>query len=492
MSGKRDLYINGQWVAAKNNATFPVYNPSTGEVWAQVADASRSDAAAAVAAAAAAQPAWAALPHSERARLLSKVADVLAARAKELQEVLVDEGGSWIGKAMFETGYSTGVYRAAAAAAYQVTGEILPSDHGKLSLVVREPLGVVSVISPWNFPMILSSRGFATALAVGNAVVLKPSEETPVAGGLLIAEILEEAGIPKGVFNVVTCSRNHVAEVGDELIANPAVRGVSFTGSTAVGTQVAARAGGLLKKCCVELGGKDALIVLDDADIEHAVNAATFGSFMHQGQICMSVERVIVHEAIAKEFIDKFVANTKKLKVGNPREMANCIGPIINQKQLDKIRDQVDDAVAKGAKILCGGKNTGLFFEPTILTNVTRDMKIMRDETFGPVAPVITVRSVDEAIEVANDSEYGLSAGIITRNEERGLAIARRLNTGMAHINDSSVNDEPHVPFGGVRWSGLGRHGGRQGIDQFTETRWITLERGGRHYPPPFMMKPGH
>jgi len=492
MSGKRDLYINGQWVAAKNNATFPVYNPSTGEVWAQVADASRSDAAAAVAAAAAAQPAWAALPHSERARLLSKVADVLAARAKELQEVLVDEGGSWIGKAMFETGYSTGVYRAAAAAAYQVTGEILPSDHGKLSLVVREPLGVVSVISPWNFPMILSSRGFATALAVGNAVVLKPSEETPVAGGLLIAELLEEAGIPKGVFNVVTCSRNHVAEVGDELIANPAVRGVSFTGSTAVGTQVAARAGGLLKKCCVELGGKDALIVLDDADVEHAVNAATFGSFMHQGQICMSVERVIVHEAIAKEFIDKFVANTKKLKVGNPREMANCIGPIINQKQLDKIRDQVDDAVAKGAKILCGGKNTGLFFEPTILTNVTRDMKIMRDETFGPVAPVITVRSVDEAIEVANDSEYGLSAGIITRNEERGLAIARRLNTGMAHINDSSVNDEPHVPFGGVRWSGLGRHGGRQGIDQFTETRWITLERGGRHYPPPFMMKPGH
>ena len=304
---------------------------------------------------------------------------------------------------------SSDLYRAAAAAAYQVTGEILPSDHGKLSLVVREPLGVVSVISPWNFPLILSSRGFATALAVGNAIVLKPSEETPVAGGLLIAEILEEAGIPKGVFNVVTCSRNNVGEVGDELISNPAVRGISFTDSTAVGQQVAAKAGGLLKKCCVELGGKDALIVLDDADIEHAVNAATFGSFMHQGQICMSVERVIVHEAVADEFIAKFVANTKKLKVGNPREMANCIGPIINQKQLDKIREQVDDAVAKGAKVLCGGKHKGLFFEPTILTNVTRDMKIMREETFGPVAPVVTVRSVDEAIEVANESEYGLS-----------------------------------------------------------------------------------
>jgi hypothetical protein len=279
--------------------------------------------------------------------LLSKAADVLEARAKEFQEALIDEGGAWVGKTMFETGYSVGVYRAAAAAAYQVNGEILPSDHGKMSLVVREPLGVVSVISPWNFPLILSSRGFAVALAVGNAVVLKPSEETPVSGGLLIAEVLEEAGIPKGVFNVVTCSRDNVAAVGDELISNPTVRGISFTGSTAIGSQVAAKAGGLLKKCCVELGGKDALIVLDDADIEHAVNAATFGSFMHQGQICMSVERVIVHKDVANEFIEKFVQNTKKLKVGNPREMANCIGPIINQKQLDKIRDQVEDAVAK-------------------------------------------------------------------------------------------------------------------------------------------------
>jgi aldehyde dehydrogenase (NAD+) len=492
MAGKRELYINGQWVEAQGKSRFPVSNPATGEVWAEVADASRADASAAIAAAAEAQPAWAALPHSERARLLNKVADVLTARAKEFQEALVDEGGAWIGKTMFETGYSAGVYRAAAAAAYQVTGEILPSDHGKLSLVVREPLGVVSVISPWNFPLILSSRGFAVALGVGNAVVLKPSEEPPVAGGLRLAEVLEEAGIPKGVFNVVTCSREHVAEVGDELIANPLVHGVSFTGSSAVGAKIAAKAGGLLKKCCVELGGKDALIVLDDADIEKAVNAATFGSFMHQGQICMSVERIFVHEAVAAEFTEKFVQNTKKLKVGNPREMGNCIGPIINQKQLDKIRAQVDDAVAKGAKVLCGGKHQGLFFEPTVLTGVTRDMQVMREETFGPIAPVMTVKSVDEAVELANDTEYGLSAGIITRNEERGLAIARRLRTGMAHINDSSVNDEPHVPFGGVGFSGLGRHGGKAGIDQFTEMRWITLERGGRHYPPPFLMNPGH
>ena len=462
-SNNRNLYINGQWVAASKSAQFPVYNPSNGEVWSKVADASRADAAAAIAAAEAAQPAWAALAHSERARLLSKAADVLESRKKDFQDALIDEGGAWIGKTMFETGYSVGVYRAAAAAAYQVNGEILPSDHGKLSLVVREPLGVVSVISPWNFPLILSSRGFAVALAVGNCIVLKPSEETPVSGGLLIAEVSRKRASRKGVFNVVTCSRDNVAEVGDELISNPTVRGVSFTGSTAVGTQIAAKAGSLLKKCCVELGGKDALIVLDDADIEHAVNAATFGSFMHQGQICMSVERIIVHRDVAAEFTEKFVANTKKLKVGNPREMSNCIGPIINKKQLDKIRDQVDDAIAKGAKVLCGGKNEGLFFQPTILTNVTSDMKVMREETFGPIAPIVTVATVDEAVEVANDTEYGLSAGIMTRNEERGLAIARRLKTGMAHINDSSVNDEPHVPFGGVRWSGLGRHGGRCG-----------------------------
>jgi vanillin dehydrogenase len=491
-SNKRNLYINGEWIAASDGAVFPVYNPSTGDVWAEVADASRADARRAVEAAQSAFPEWSAKSHSERARIIHKVGDILEARAKEFQEVLIDEGGSWIGKSMFETGYSAGVYRAAAAAAYQVNGEILPSDHGKVSLVMREPLGVVSVISPWNFPLILSSRGFAPALAVGNCVVLKPSEETPVAGGLLIAEICEEAGLPKGVLNVITCSREHVTEVGEELIANPSVRGVSFTGSTAVGRKIAGQAGSLLKKCCVELGGKDALIVLDDADMELAVNAATFGSFMHQGQICMSVERVIVGSEIAGEFTEKFVANTRKLKVGNPRELANCIGPVINQTQLGKIRSQVDEAVAQGAKVLCGGKNDGLFFEPTILADVTRDMRIFREETFGPVVPVLIARDVDEAVEIANDSDYGLSAGIMTRDEEKGLAIARRLHTGMAHINDSSVNDEPHVPFGGIGASGLGRHGGKQGIDTFTEMRWITLERGGRHYPPPFMMNPGH
>jgi acyl-CoA reductase-like NAD-dependent aldehyde dehydrogenase len=483
------MYIGGVWRPAADGKTFPVFNPADGSVWAKAPDASRIDAQTAILAAAGAQPAWAALPHSERAKLLSRAADVFEKRAQDFTKAIVEESGSWIGKAMFECGYVPGVFRAAAASAYQMTGEVLPSEHGKISMVLRQPLGVVTVISPWNFPAILTSRGFATALAVGNAVVLKPSEETPVCGGLLFAEILEEAGFPKGVFNVVTCSRDHVAEVGDEIVTHPLVRAVSFTGSTAVGRKVAQSAGYHLKKACLELGGKDALIICEDADLELAVNAATFGAFMHQGQICMSVERVFVHEAVSREFTDRFVANAAKLKSGDPWDMGKVIGPIINQKQFDKIKEQVDDAVARGAKVLVGGTHSGLYYDATVLTGVTRDMKLFQEETFGPIAPVMTFGSVDEAVSLANDSEYGLSAGVITRDEEKGLSIAQRLHTGMAHVNDSSVGDEPHVPFGGVKASGLGRHGGRQAVETFTETRWVTLERGGRHYPPPFLEK---
>jgi acyl-CoA reductase-like NAD-dependent aldehyde dehydrogenase len=480
------MYINGEWVG--KNETFDDYDPANGNVWAEIPNGTREDAQKAVEAAAAAQAEWAALPHPQRAGYLLKAADILERRQTDFVNALIEEGGGWIGKGMFESGYTPGIYRAAAAAVYQMTGEILPSDHAKISMVVRQPLGVVSVISPWNFPLLLSSRGLAVALAVGNAVVLKPSEETPVAGGILIAELFEEAQLPKGVFNVVTCSRENVMDVGDELVTNPLVGGVSFTGSTAVGRQVAAKAGQMLKKACVELGGKDALIILDDADMELALNAATFGTFMHQGQICMSVEKIILDESIAAEFTERFVAKVKTLNVGDPREMPNVIGPIINQRQLDKIHGQVTDAVEKGAQLLAGGNFEGLFYQPTVLTGIKPEMRIYQEETFGPVAPIITVKGVDEAVAVANDSEYGLSAGIITRDEEKGLAVANRLQTGMAHVNDSSVNDEPHVPFGGVKNSGLGRHGGKASVETFTELRWLTLERGGQHYPPPFVV----
>jgi acyl-CoA reductase-like NAD-dependent aldehyde dehydrogenase len=480
------MYINGEWVG--KNETFADHNPADGSVWGEIPDGTRDDAGKAIAAAAAAQAEWAALPHPQRAAYLLKAADVLEKRQTDFVNALVDEGGGWIGKGMFESGYTPGIFRAAAAAVYQMTGEILPSDHGKFSMVVRRPLGVVSVISPWNFPLLLSSRGLAVALAVGNTVVLKPSEETPVAGGILIAELFEEVQLPKGVFNVVTCSRDNVAEVGDEMVVNPQVGAISFTGSTAVGRQVAAKAGQMLKKACVELGGKDALIILDDADMQLALNAATFGTFMHQGQICMSVEKIIVDEAIAAEFIERFVAKVKTLNVGDPRQMPNVIGPIINQRQLHKIHSQVNDAVEKGAHLLTGGTFEGLYYRPTVLTGIKPEMRIYQEETFGPVAPIITVKGVDEAVTVANDSQYGLSAGIITRDEEKGLAVAQRLQTGMAHVNDSSVNDEPHVPFGGVKNSGVGRHGGRASVEAFTELRWLTVERGGTHYPPPFVV----
>jgi aldehyde dehydrogenase (NAD+) len=377
---------------------------------------------------------------------------------------------------MFEATYSVEALRTAAAMVFHMTGEVLPSEYGKVSMAVRRPLGVVTAISPWNFPLLLSIRGFAVAMAIGNTIVLKPSEETPVAGGLLLAEVFEAAELPAGVFNVVTCSRSSIVSFGDELIANPLVRGISFTGSTAVGRQIAALAGSLLKKACVELGGKDALIVLHDADLNRAVNAATFGSFMHQGQICMSVERIIVHEAVAEEFISRLVANVKTLGVGQPGSGGDVIGPLINEAQLSKVHSQVMDAVEKGARLLTGGRFNGLFYEPTVLSGVKPGMKIYHEETFGPVAAVITVAGIEEAIAVANDSEYGLSAGIITGDEK----------SGMVHINDSSVNDETNVPFGGVKNSGMGRQNGKYSVDAFSELRWITLERGGRQYPPPF------
>lgn len=480
------IFFGGSWQKVKNFHFFEVFNPTTGEVCAQVADASLEDLEFAISAAFDAKDSWAGLPHSERAAYLLRAADIMEERQEEFVATLVQEGGSWIGKAMHETAYSIEALRAAAAMAPHMDDEELPSENGRVSKIIRQPLGVVSVISPWNFPLILSVRGFAVAMAIGNTIVLKPSEETPVAGGLLLAEVFEAAELPAGVFNVVTCSREAIEGMGDELVTNPAIGGIGFTGSTAVGRHIATLAGSLFKKACLELGGKDALIVLDDADMTVAVNAATFGTFMHQGQICMSVERIIVHQAIADEFISRLLANVKTLGMGDPAEMNNVIGPLINARQVQNVHDQVTDAVEKGAELLTGGHHEGLFYEPTVLTGVRPDMKIFREETFGPVAAVITVADMSEAIAAANDSDYGLSAGIITGDEQRGMEVARRLQTGMAHINDSSVNDEIDSPFGGVKNSGMGRQNGKFSVEAFSELRWITLDRGGRQYPPPF------
>lgn len=480
----RGHYIAGRWVTP--NRRFADINPSTGALFAEAPDAGRAEVRAAIEAAHAAFPAWAEMKFTDRAHLLHRISDVWERRAPEYIAAGQAEGGGWYGKGAFEAHYVTEVFRSAAAICYSPLGEVMPSEYGKFSTAVRFPMGVISVISPWNFPGILTARGFAFAMAAGNTIVLKPSEDTPFIGGLWFAEIMEEAGVPAGVFNVVACSRENVAEVGDEMIEHPYVKGISFTGSTPVGRSIAAKAGAHLKKACVELGGKDSLIILEDADMERATQAANFGSFMHQGQICMSVEKVLVHESIYAEFLPKFVARAARLKVGDTADKSNVIGPLINDRQVARVRAQLEDAIAKGAKIAVGGKITGRFVEPTILTGVTPDMLVYRDETFGPVVPVIPFRTDDEAIAINNDTEYGLSAGIITRNEARALAMARRLETGMCHVNCSSVNDEPHVPFGGSKASGLGRHGGRWSIETFSETRWITLDRGGRPYPPVF------
>ena len=485
MRDYREMSFANRPMAARK--TFSDFNPADGSVWAEIPDMDRQDARAAIDRAQAAFPEWSALPFNKRARYMIKVAEALEKRQLEIAEALVGEGGGWFGKGMFEATFTPEIFYTAAATNYAPIGEILPSEHGKVSMVVRRPMGVVSVISPWNVPLLLTGRGMAFALAAGNTIVLKPSEETPYTSGLVYAEIFAEAGIPEGVLNVVTCSRGNVQEVGDELIENPLVKGISFTGSSAVGRHIAAKCGAHLKKCCVELGGKDALIVCEDADMERATAAANFGSFMHQGQICMSVEKILVQEDIFEPFLARFIERASMLKVGDPsKDKSNVIGPLINDKQAAKVKDQLDDAVARGAKVVLGGGVDGRYIEPTILVGVTPEMKIYQEETFGPVIPVFPFKTDDEAIAIANDTQYGLSSGVITRDEKRGLAIAERLETGMCHINCSPINDEPHVPFGGVKASGVGRQGGLWSTETFTETRWITLERGGRAFPPVF------
>ena len=480
----KGLYINGQW--RQGDGQFDDINPSDGSVWAQIPDASVAQTRQAIDAAHQAYPQWSGLHFQERSNLLLKIADVWERRGPDYINAATHEGGGWQGKGAFEVGLVAEVFRSAAALCYGAVGEVLPSFHGKVSTAVRVPLGVVGVVSPWNVPGILTSRGFAFALAGGNTIVVKPSEDTPYAGGLFFAEVLAEAGVPDGVFNVITCSRDRVAEVGDELVDNPLVKGISFTGSTAVGRRIAARCGAHLKKCCIELGGKDSLIVLEDADMERATHAASFGAFMHQGQICMSVEKVLVHESIYPEFLRRFVERAGKIKTGNVADSSNVNGPMINDRQVERVKAHIEGAIAQGAKCVLGGGISGRFVEPTILTDVTANMDIWRDETFGPVAVVVPFSTDAEAIAMSNDTEYGLSSGIISTNEERALAISQQLETGMCHVNCSSINDEPHAPFGGTKASGLGRHGGRWSLETFSETRWITLDRGGRPFPPVF------
>jgi|TARA_B110000211_G_scaffold22528_1_gene23310 acyl-CoA reductase-like NAD-dependent aldehyde dehydrogenase len=480
----KGLYINGQWQQTASH--FDDLNPSDGSVWTRVPNASALETKQAIDAAQIAFPAWSGLKFQDRAEYMLKIAAAIERKSAEFISAAQFEGGGWYGKGVYETKAMPEIFKAAAALCYSPIGEVLPSLNGKFSQAIRIPMGVIGVISPWNVPGILASRPFSFAMAMGNTIVLKPSEETPYMGGIFFAEVMDEVGLPPGVFNVITCSRENVAAVGDELVDNPTVKGVAFTGSTAVGRRIAAKCGAHLKKACIELGGKDSLIVLDDADMDRATSAASFGAFMHQGQVCMSVEKVLVQETVYDEFMKGFVARAAKLKTGNVADKSNVIGPLINDRQAERVKLQLQDALAKGAKIALGGNVNGRFVEPTILTHVTPDMDVWRDETFGPVAVVVPFKTDAEAIAMNNDTEYGLSSGIITKNEYRAIQMAQGLETGMCHVNCAPINDEAHAPFGGTKASGLGRYGGRWSLESFSETRWITLDRGQKPFPPVF------
>ena len=484
MAKTYQMYIGGQWVDAADGQYFDDLNPYTGELYARIPAGKREDATRAIEAAQAAFPDWANCPPAVRRGIFLKAADIMERRKDELVRVMMEEAGGTIGISMFQMHFVPGLYRMAAAAAYDVKGETFPADHpGSFFMSVRQPAGVVGCFGPFNVPYILSSRSFALPVAYGNTAVLKPSEEVPLSGGLLLAEIFEEAGMPPGVLNVVTATREDSVEVGVEIIAHPGVRRIYFTGSTDVGRIIAEKAGRHLKRAVLELGGKDPLSVLGDADVDYAVDAAAWGAFLHQGQICMSTERIIVERNIADEFISKLRDRAQALKMGDPTDPSVMIGPLINQRAVDTINSHVQEALAGGAELITGGKHDRLGYHPTLVSEETPDMRLFTDQSFGPIAAVSVVDDPEEALAVANNSKYGLSSGIITNDFTRALDIAFRLETGIVHIGDQTVNDEPQAPFGGVKGSGYGRMGGQAALDEFTELRWINVQRSPRTFP---------
>jgi acyl-CoA reductase-like NAD-dependent aldehyde dehydrogenase/ABC-type branched-subunit amino acid transport system ATPase component len=477
------LLIDNAPVKAARGATFDRLNPLTGEVATRSVAAGPEDAARAADAAAAAFPAWAEMAPAGRRALLNRAADLLATKASEFAPLMAAETGATAMWAGFNCMLAADMLREAAAMTTQIAGEVIPSNvPGSLAMGYRQPVGVVLGIAPWNAPVILGVRAIAMPLACGNTVVLKASELCP-GTHRLIGTALQEAGLPPGVVNVVTNAPADAGAVVDALIAHKAVRRVNFTGSSRVGKIVARRCAELLKPVLLELGGKSPLVVLDDADIEEAVSAAAFGAFANQGQICMSTERIVVDERIAEQFVERFAAKAKSLSVGDPREGKAVLGSLIDRSAAERVTALVLDACAKGARLVAGGSVSGTLINAHVLDHVTPQMRIYEEESFGPVTTVVRVRGDEEAIRVANDTPYGLSSAVFSRDVTRAFAVARRLETGICHINGPTVHDEAQMPFGGVKDSGYGRFGGKAAISEFTELRWITIQSGHRHYP---------
>jgi aldehyde dehydrogenase (NAD+) len=473
------MFINGTWVDSASGETFDDLNPYTGEVYARVAKGDVRDADRAMAAAHAARCPWSTTPPLERALIISKAGHILEECRQEFADVLTAEGGSTFGKAMFEISDAVNLLAAAGADSKRVLGETFHTDPSKLSMTLRKPRGTIVAISPWNFPLILSMYKVAYGLATGNTVVLKPASDTPVIG-LKIGELFERAGLLPGALNVVT---GPGSVLGDALIDDERCSYVTLTGETVTGRHVAQRAASHLKQYTLELGGKNPLIVLADADLDYAVNAAAFGAFLHQGQICMSVGRVIVDQSVVQAFGERLAKKADSLPAGDPRLPETVIGPLINDAAVSKVDAHVKDAAAKGAQLLAGGTHEGRVYRPTVLAKVTKDMQVYCEETFGPVAPIIAVNGEQEALEVANDTTYGLSAGVVTRDLEKAMFLAEGLDAGMVHVNDASIDAEASVPFGGVKCSGQGREGGRYSLDSLTEVKWVTIQKRKRAYP---------
>ncbi|MER7690118.1 aldehyde dehydrogenase family protein [Streptomyces sp. NPDC097610] len=474
-------YIDGEWRQGTGSWDIIDFNPYNGEKLASITIATVDEVDEAYLAARRAQKEWAATNPYARRAVFERALRLIEEREAEITEVIIAELGGTHLKAGFELHLAKEFLRESIQLALRPEGKILPSPiDGKENRLYRVPVGVVGVISPFNFPFLLSLKSVAPALALGNGVVLKPHQNTPIVGGSLVAKIFEDAGLPGGLLNVVITD---IAEIGDAFIEHPVPKVISFTGSDKVGRHVATVCASHFKSAVLELGGNSALVVLDDADIDYAVDAAVFSRYVHQGQVCMAANRVLVDRSIADEFTEKFVAKVKTLKVGDPSDPQTIIGPVINSSQADSLTGAVDQAIAEGATALVRGATTDNLVEPTVLTDLPADSAILRQEIFGPVALLVTFDGEEEAVRIVNDTPYGLSGAVHTADVERGVAFAKQIDTGMFHVNDGTVHDEPLVPFGGEKHSGIGRLNGETTVDAFTTQKWISVQHGRSFFP---------
>lgn len=474
------VFVGGRWREGKSGKRQPNRSPWDNQLLAEQSLANVQDVDEAYAAASVAWRGWWRLTPQARRSVLDRAVSLMESRKEEIQDWIVRESGGTQSKAETEWLLAREITKEASSFPFRMDGEILPAAiKGKESRVYREPVGVVTVISPFNFPWHLSMRSVAPALACGNAVVLKPASDTPVCGGTLVGKLFEEAGLPPGVLQVLVGAGS---EIGDAIVDHPVPRVVSFTGSTAVGQRLAEMCGRRIKRVGLELGGNGPMVILEDADLDQAVDAAVFGKFSHQGQICMAINRLLVHRDISQSFTDRFVDKVGGLVVGDPDDPRAMIGPIINARQRDGILDRVQRTKKAGARAILEGETRDLLIPPIVLVDVTNDMPCASEENFGPVAPVIVFGTEDEGVSLANDTSAGLSAAVFTSDMERGAQVASRMAAGMVHVNDSPVNDEANTAFGGVKQSGIGRFGGKWALDEFTEVKWISVQREPRSY----------